>query len=98
MKVKSYGLTIQMKRLCQNFHNVLSSFQKFTAWSLECFPQILTFTNSASGLVYTEIVQFRVHYPRAKTYADFVIVNLYFSLEAKTELCTKIFILILSML
>ena len=98
MKVKSYGLTIQMKRLCQNFHNVLSSFQKFTAWSSECFPQFLTFANSASGLVYTEIVQFRVHYPRAKTYADFVIVNPYFSLEAKTELCTKIFILILSML
>lgn len=88
MKVKSYGLTIQMKRLCQNFHNVLPGFQKFTAWSLEFSPQILTFANSASGLVYTEIVQFRVHYPRAETYADIVVVNLYFSLEAKTELCT----------
>ena len=88
MKAKSYGLTIQMKRLCQNFHNVLSGFQKFTAWSLEFSLPIWTFANSASGLVYTEIVQFWVHYPRAETYCDIVIVNLYFSLDAETELCS----------
>lgn len=69
----------------------LPEISQCTIWFSEIYSMkfgILTFANSASGMVYTEIVQFWVHYLRVGTYADIVIVSLYFSLKAKTELCT----------